>query len=169
MLRGTPSEDVVYALDGNDRILTGGGFDIVLAGAGDDRVRMGPGEDDLAFGENGKDVLEGEDGPDGLFGGDGDDRLLGGRGPGRSCKDRAVRTCLWAAPVSIGSWVDRETTGSPRGGVETRTFSETRATTRSSCATASATSFIAARVGMRSRRIGSIESSATASAWCAGD
>lgn len=81
-------DDYVDGKDGNDRIDTGAGDDEVDGGRGDDTLDGGTGNDDLSghigddvlFGRSGDDTLNGGGGDDRLYGGDGDDALLGSMG-----------------------------------------------------------------------------------------
>ncbi len=66
----TAGADILFGIDGNDKI---------EGGAGDDYIRGGAGEDRL-FGDAGKDALIGGNGNDLLNGGIGDDILTGGAG-----------------------------------------------------------------------------------------
>lgn len=78
-LRGTPNDDIIFALGGNDRVFGEGGNDTLYLGDGNDFGDGGPG-DDIIFGEAGDDELVGGRGNDQLYGGPGDDLLKGGRG-----------------------------------------------------------------------------------------
>ena len=96
-LKGSNSDDVIFAEKGNDKVFAfngddivdaGRGKDFVSGGQGDDLVRAGGGQDtvlggwgdDTLRGENGKDYLLGGNGNDELFGDKGADTLIGGRG-----------------------------------------------------------------------------------------
>ena len=76
---GTPYDDAIYALDGDDIVNAGAGDDDVYGGGGDDVLNGGSGNDRL-YGEDGDDALNGGSGRDELYGGSGNDRLDGGSG-----------------------------------------------------------------------------------------
>lgn len=97
VIRGTPGADIIYAGNGNQKILGlggddviigGGGSDRILGGAGNDRIVGGAGSDDLRGGRGndrinagrGNDKLKGDKGNDRLAGEIGDDHLDGGAG-----------------------------------------------------------------------------------------
>jgi len=97
---GTPEDEILCALGGNDEIESGGGFDTIYLGDGDDMLNFGEnpvtsitafggdGDDiiggsedhDLLYGEAGHDKITGRKGNDLIFGGDGDDEISGGEG-----------------------------------------------------------------------------------------
>ncbi len=70
---------VVFAGDGNDRILSAGGHDRVEAGAGNDTL-LGRKGNDRFYGEAGNDEIRGNRDNDYLYGGSGDDSIYGGGG-----------------------------------------------------------------------------------------
>jgi Ca2+-binding RTX toxin-like protein len=84
------SNNVLFGLGGNDRLLSGIGNDVLVAGAGNDFVNAGDGSDlifgdfnsngDLDFGQEGNDTLNGGGGDDVFLGGAGNDILNGGTG-----------------------------------------------------------------------------------------
>lgn len=78
-LNGSPDDDVIRGLDGDDVLMLGDGADLGFGDLGDDTIDGGAGDDTLAGGEN-DDVLSGGDGADRLYGQAGIDRLLGGGG-----------------------------------------------------------------------------------------
>lgn len=76
---GDASDDLVFALGGNDAIRGEGGNDTLYGGSGADNLRGGEGEDSL-FGESGNDRLFGDAGDDTISGGDGIDLIFGSEG-----------------------------------------------------------------------------------------
>ena len=78
-LRGTPTDDVIYAFAEADSIASGAGNDTVRGQAGDDVIDGGDG-DDLLRGEDGQDTVLGGSGADFVDGGHGNDWLDGGSG-----------------------------------------------------------------------------------------
>ena len=85
VILGTPTADIINALDGNDTICGEGGGDIISGGSGDDWIDGGAGDDvirgnggeDTIFGGVGDDEIRGGGGVDDISGEDGDDTLLG--------------------------------------------------------------------------------------------
>ena len=69
---------MVFAMAGDDAVVTGSGGDIVSGGDGNDLLFAGDG-DDFVFGDAGKDVLLGGNGSDWIEGGAGNDTINGGR------------------------------------------------------------------------------------------
>ncbi len=108
-IHGTPSDDVIVARGGKDKVIAGNGDDLVCAGGGKDTVKGGPGRDwvvggggpDKLVGQADKDWLRGGGGKDRLRGGGDDDFLDGGRkkdqvngGAGRDgCRGERRRKC----------------------------------------------------------------------------
>jgi Ca2+-binding RTX toxin-like protein len=82
VLAGTPSDDLIPALNGSDAIATGAGDDIAYGGGGNDSI-TGEAGSDVLYGEAGNDTLDGGEGSDMLRGGAGSDTYLFGRGDGR--------------------------------------------------------------------------------------
>ncbi|MDO9417831.1 cadherin-like domain-containing protein [Pararhizobium sp.] len=78
-LLGTPHEDLIEALGGNDIVYGRESDDIITGGDGDDTL-LGGGGNDILYGEAGHDRLFGGDGDDILFGGTGNDQLYGEAG-----------------------------------------------------------------------------------------
>ncbi|MEA5602658.1 DUF4347 domain-containing protein [Nostoc sp. UHCC 0252] len=73
------SADIIYGLEGDDRIDGKSGNDSLIGGAGNDSLIGGAGNDSL-IGGAGDDSLIGGAGNDSLIGGDGNDSLIGGAG-----------------------------------------------------------------------------------------
>jgi CSLREA domain-containing protein len=73
------SADIIYGLEGDNRIDGKSGNDSLIGGAGNDSLVGGAGNDSL-IGSAGDDILTGSAGNDSLIGGDGDDILIGGDG-----------------------------------------------------------------------------------------
>jgi hypothetical protein len=63
LLEGTPEDDLIRGLDGNDTLLGQGGKDILRGGLDNDDLDGGDG-DDILFGDEGSDALTGGDGED---------------------------------------------------------------------------------------------------------
>ncbi len=78
-LIGTPADDAVFGLNGDDLILTGAGQNLAFGGLDNDTLVGGAGDDGL-FGGAGNDTMEGGAGDDLLMGGPGNDVLDGGGG-----------------------------------------------------------------------------------------
>ncbi|MDK3020510.1 calcium-binding protein [Pseudodonghicola flavimaris] len=71
--------DILFGLDGDDRISGGKLADRLFGNDGADKLYGGRGND-MLNGGNGNDLLKGAGGYDTLFGGNGNDRLIGGKG-----------------------------------------------------------------------------------------
>ena len=78
-LPGSPGNDVLYGLQGNDSLEGLGGDDSIFGNQGEDALHGGAGADTL-FGGSGNDLLQGGDSADQLLGGTGNDSLDGGAG-----------------------------------------------------------------------------------------
>lgn len=85
---GSPGNDYIVALAGNntvsggagaDTIYAGSGNDILCGGAGNDTIYGGPGNDNV-FGGSGDDLLVGGSGNSSLYGNSGNDTIDGGSG-----------------------------------------------------------------------------------------
>ncbi len=77
-----PNKDLwvdVYAGDGNDTIIGGGGDDDLSGEAGDDSI-TGGGGDDVIWGDEGNDTIDGGKGDDQIYADDGNDSIDGGEG-----------------------------------------------------------------------------------------
>ncbi|MDX8482956.1 cadherin-like domain-containing protein [Mesorhizobium sp. VK24D] len=77
VMTGTPGDDLIYAVDGNDTVNGLAGSDTIYGGNGMDTLNGGLGGDQL-YGESGDDSLNGDEGNDTLVGGLGADTLHGG-------------------------------------------------------------------------------------------
>ncbi len=88
-LTGGPGVDLLYGLDGNDRLEGAGAGDWLIGDAGNDTIIGGDGNDmgsggggnDSILGDGGNDQLVGGVGKDTIKGGAGNDRLSGNGGP----------------------------------------------------------------------------------------
>jgi hypothetical protein len=76
-LRTDKSRDLLFGLDGNDTIKSGGGNDYLYGGKGNDALYGGDQDDNLSGGTE-NDLLDGGTGSDHLYGGRGNDTLKGG-------------------------------------------------------------------------------------------
>lgn len=72
---GSPANDTVFGLGGDDFLSGGDGQDILHGDAGDDAL-IGGNAKDFLFGGAGNDFLQGNAGDDFLFGGPGSDRFV---------------------------------------------------------------------------------------------
>jgi Ca2+-binding RTX toxin-like protein len=70
-LKGTSSDDSIYAMGGNDKVNGGRGNDFISGGLGDDKINGDEGDDLNLFGDAGNDTING---------GKGNDRLIGAAG-----------------------------------------------------------------------------------------
>lgn len=77
--RATTEGMVIFALAGNDTVLSGSGNDTILGGEGNDSIDGRAGNDSIR-GDTGNDTILGNDGNDTLEGGDGNDFIGGGAG-----------------------------------------------------------------------------------------
>ncbi len=88
VLPGTPDNDEIHLLGGNDLGFGGGGNDRLYGGTGNDELQGNNGNDllqgdagnDRLFGQLGNDQLYGGEGSDNLYGNEGNDILIGGEG-----------------------------------------------------------------------------------------
>ncbi|XAM01488.1 calcium-binding protein [Phycisphaeraceae bacterium D3-23] len=81
-LIGTPGDDTINGMGGNDIIHARGGNDTVDGGAGNDEIHLDDG-DDISAGREGDDTIDGGLGVDTIAGGEGNDTITGGRGDDR--------------------------------------------------------------------------------------
>jgi hypothetical protein len=78
-LEGSPDNNALFGLGGDDLIQVGEGQNLAFGGTGNNQLIGGPGND-ILFGGPGDDILVAGDGDDILLGGPGDDILYGGAG-----------------------------------------------------------------------------------------
>lgn len=78
-IKGTDSDNDIFAKKGNDIVYAYGGNDYIDGGSGNDQLYGGTGNDTIDAGE-GSDVIYGENGNDFITGGGGNDNLSGGAG-----------------------------------------------------------------------------------------
>ncbi|NES97902.1 MAG: hypothetical protein F6K32_22360, partial [Desertifilum sp. SIO1I2] len=78
-IQGTPGDDNLIGIEGNDTIDGSTGNDAILGLQGDDSLLGGEGNDAIN-GNQGADTINGGPGDDVLLGGKGDDSILGGEG-----------------------------------------------------------------------------------------
>lgn len=76
LFNGSHSDDVFFALEGNDTLKGEGGNDILYGYEGNDSIQGGTGSDTL-YGDEGNDNIKGGTGSDEMYGGSGDDTLFG--------------------------------------------------------------------------------------------
>lgn len=87
-IRGSPFDDCILTMEGDDRTSAGGGNDKIYNLEGNDSIKGGSGDDtifgginnDRISGGSGIDTIEGGDGNDSITGGDDNDSLIGGAG-----------------------------------------------------------------------------------------
>lgn len=77
VIAGTPGNDTVFGLNGDDRMCGGDGHDSLYGQGGNDHIDGGPGDDSL-YGGSGNDLLDGNAGDDLILGQGGADTLYGG-------------------------------------------------------------------------------------------
>lgn len=97
VIRGTHENDLIFALEGTDKVFAWLGDDCIVGGSGNDELRGETGDDiifgnegddlvigavgqDLLFGGTGNDTVKGENGEDVMFGNEGNDTMKGGNG-----------------------------------------------------------------------------------------
>ncbi len=112
VIQGTPLDDTLVGILGNDFVYGWQGNDILDGADGDDILYGDQGSDtliggngnDLLAGSQGDDVLDGGDGNDILYGGQGEDVLIGGFGSDRLFGDAGFDTFYleWGADTVTG-------------------------------------------------------------------
>jgi len=76
---GDGENEIIYSLDGIDKVVAGNGDDIIYGGVGDNRLH-GEGDDDIIIPGDGTNLVDGGLGNDILFGADGNNLLIGDKG-----------------------------------------------------------------------------------------
>ena len=89
-LNGTPFDDKIDALAGDDLIHGRYGNDKINAGDGNDK----------AWGDEGNDTIDGGKGNDELYGGDGNDTTIGGKGNDKHDGGAGIDTAIFSGPKS---------------------------------------------------------------------
>jgi hypothetical protein len=76
---GDSENEIIYSLDGIDKVFAGNGNDIIYGGVGDNRL-YGEGNDDIIIPGDGSNIVDGGIGDDILFGMKGNSLLIGDKG-----------------------------------------------------------------------------------------
>jgi serralysin len=79
VVSSVPTDDKIWAGEGNDKVYGGSGKDQIWGGAGDDLLEGGSGDDQI-WGEAGNDTINGGSYNDRMWGGAGNDKINGGGG-----------------------------------------------------------------------------------------
>ena len=100
-LRGSVTDDAIFAGDGNDDIRALANHDVVDGGGGEDRISAGSGDDSVAGGA-GDDVIAGEHGDDRLAGDAGSDTYGFNRGDGHDHIQSGAQNAIDLDTLSFG-------------------------------------------------------------------